>query len=196
MSDCATPWTASHQAPLSTGFSRQEYRSGLPFPPPHQIESGRYLTLGWSCGKLPASFGVPRGKALLGTTVHQGVSASTPSGSVPDIWEAKLRQPLPLLQEILAQGMWRPDTWPLPRQEPPGCAEEGGRKDSLSGEGLIPLSQAQLQRACLPGPRPCRGLSRDHGWQGPLLLPADAGARWRRRFPLCFTHNAPETTFC
>ena len=29
---CATPWTATHQAPLSTGFSRQEYWSGLPFP--------------------------------------------------------------------------------------------------------------------------------------------------------------------
>ena len=33
---CATPWTAAHQAPLSTGFSRQEYWSGLPFPSPMQ----------------------------------------------------------------------------------------------------------------------------------------------------------------
>ena len=31
---CATPWTAAHQAPLSTEFSRQEYWSGLPFPSP------------------------------------------------------------------------------------------------------------------------------------------------------------------
>ena len=29
---CATPWTAAHQAPPSLGFSRQEHRSGLPFP--------------------------------------------------------------------------------------------------------------------------------------------------------------------
>ena len=29
-----TLWTAARQAPLSTGFSRQEYWSGLPFPPP------------------------------------------------------------------------------------------------------------------------------------------------------------------
>ena len=29
-----TIWTVSHQAPLSMGFSRQEYRSGLPCPPP------------------------------------------------------------------------------------------------------------------------------------------------------------------
>ena len=30
----ATPWTIARQAPLPMEFSRQEYRSGLPFPPP------------------------------------------------------------------------------------------------------------------------------------------------------------------
>ena len=34
---CATPWTAAHQAPLSKGFSRQEYWSGLPLPSPPSI---------------------------------------------------------------------------------------------------------------------------------------------------------------
>ena len=29
-----TLWTVAHQAPLSMRFSRQEYCSGLPFPPP------------------------------------------------------------------------------------------------------------------------------------------------------------------
>ena len=29
-----TLWTIRHQAPLSMGFPRQEYWSGLPFPPP------------------------------------------------------------------------------------------------------------------------------------------------------------------
>ena len=29
-----TPWTAAYQAPLSTGFSRQEYWSGVPLPCP------------------------------------------------------------------------------------------------------------------------------------------------------------------
>ena len=28
-----TPWTAAYQAPLSMGFSRQEYWSGVPLPP-------------------------------------------------------------------------------------------------------------------------------------------------------------------
>ena len=33
----ATPWIAARQAPLSMGFSRQEDRSGLPFPPPGDL---------------------------------------------------------------------------------------------------------------------------------------------------------------
>ena len=32
----ATPWTAAHQAPLSMGFSRQEYWSGVPLPSPKE----------------------------------------------------------------------------------------------------------------------------------------------------------------
>ena len=30
----APPWTVAHQAPLSMGFSRQEYWRALPFPSP------------------------------------------------------------------------------------------------------------------------------------------------------------------
>ena len=32
-----TPWTVAHQAPLSVGFSRQEYWSELPCPPPGDL---------------------------------------------------------------------------------------------------------------------------------------------------------------
>ena len=32
-----TPWTVARQAPLSMGFPRQEYWSGLPFPPPEDL---------------------------------------------------------------------------------------------------------------------------------------------------------------
>ena len=33
----ATPWTVACQAPLSMGFSRQEYWGGLPFPSPRDL---------------------------------------------------------------------------------------------------------------------------------------------------------------
>ena len=32
-----TPWTVAHQAPLSMGFLREEYWSGLPFPSPEDL---------------------------------------------------------------------------------------------------------------------------------------------------------------
>ena len=37
MSDFVTPWTVARQAPLSMGFSKQEYCSGLPFPSPRDL---------------------------------------------------------------------------------------------------------------------------------------------------------------
>ena len=33
----ATPCTVAYQGPLPMGFSRQEYRSGLPFPSPGDL---------------------------------------------------------------------------------------------------------------------------------------------------------------
>ena len=37
VSDSATLWTVARQAPLSMGFPRQEYWSGLPFPSPMDL---------------------------------------------------------------------------------------------------------------------------------------------------------------
>ena len=33
----AIPWTIAYQTPVSMGFPRQEYRSGLPFPSPGDL---------------------------------------------------------------------------------------------------------------------------------------------------------------
>ena len=61
MSDFSRPpWTAAYQAPLSMGFSRQEYWSGLPFP---------------SSGDLPYPGIKPRSPAL-----QAGVLTSEPPG--------------------------------------------------------------------------------------------------------------------
>ena len=42
-----TLWTAAHQAPLSTGFFRQEYWSGLPFPSAFHIARCVQADSGW-----------------------------------------------------------------------------------------------------------------------------------------------------
>ena len=60
---CATLWTVAHQAPLSMGFSRQEYWSGLPFSFPEDFLNpglgtwvshiaGRFFTI-WATRKAP-----------------------------------------------------------------------------------------------------------------------------------------------
>ena len=41
MSDSAIPWTVARQAPLSMGFSRPEYWSGLPSPSPGTLPDPR-----------------------------------------------------------------------------------------------------------------------------------------------------------
>ena len=41
----ATPWTAAHQAPPSMGFSRQEYRCGLPLPTPKELLTETYFNI-------------------------------------------------------------------------------------------------------------------------------------------------------
>ena len=46
----ATPWTVAHQAPLSMGFSRQEYWSGLSGP---GLNLSLLCLLHWEVGSLP-----------------------------------------------------------------------------------------------------------------------------------------------
>ena len=53
-----TPWTAALQAPLSMGFSSQEYWSGLPCPPPGNspkpgIEPVSHMSPALAGGSLP-----------------------------------------------------------------------------------------------------------------------------------------------
>ena len=47
----ATPWTVARQAPLSMGFPKQEYWSGLPFPPPENLSNSGIepVSLVFSC---------------------------------------------------------------------------------------------------------------------------------------------------
>ena len=90
-----TPWTVARQAPLSTGFSRQEYWGGLRFPPPGDlphpgIEPGSLpspalaggfftMTTTWEAQIYlhyhvsPHQEGSPEGQGLLFTAVTQGL---------------------------------------------------------------------------------------------------------------------------
>ena len=63
MSDSATPWTVACQAPLSMGFSRQEYWSELPFASP---------------GDLPNLAIEPRSPALQADSLPTELRGKTP----------------------------------------------------------------------------------------------------------------------
>ena len=69
----ATPWTVAHRTPLSMGFPRQEYWSGLPFPSP---------------GDLPDPGIEPESPTFAGeffTTESYGKSLSPPSDQIRSV---------------------------------------------------------------------------------------------------------------
>ena len=96
MSDSATPWTVAHQAPLSMGFSRQEYWSGA-------LKARRSLTAFLRPPKVPRHTGFPRGEhrgSRRGSlrTMH-GLTKSSACGR---LWQFAHPWPLSLLQRGLA----------------------------------------------------------------------------------------------
>ena len=65
MANSATPWTVVHQAPLSVGFSKQEYWSRLPLPSPGDAPDP---------GLEPASHASPSLEGGFFTTVPPGIT--------------------------------------------------------------------------------------------------------------------------
>ena len=72
VSDTATAWTVAYQVPLSVGFSRQEYWSGLPFPSPSSVHS-------LSCVRLFVTPWIAAHQASLSITNCRSHSNSRPS---------------------------------------------------------------------------------------------------------------------
>ena len=81
-----TPWTEAFQAALSTGFSRQEYWSGLPCPPPGDLSNpgikpaclrspelagGFFITRATWEAQLPVEL-VPKKKKKKGSVAEEG----------------------------------------------------------------------------------------------------------------------------
>ena len=51
-----TPWTVAHQAPLSMGSSKQQYWSGLMYPPPEYLPDPRIETASLESPELAGRF--------------------------------------------------------------------------------------------------------------------------------------------
>ena len=92
----ATPWTIARQSPLSMGSSRQEYRTGLPFPSPGDlpdpgIEAETLLSPALSGGFLTTA---PPGKPLLCTR------------KMKTHWSKLVYQQQALLISFLSERIW------------------------------------------------------------------------------------------
>ena len=73
---CVALWTVAHQAPLSMGFSKQEYWCGLPCPPPGDLLDPRsnlhlLCLLHWQVGSLPPA---PPGKPSVWCSIEHFLS--------------------------------------------------------------------------------------------------------------------------
>ena len=144
---CVTPWTVVHQTPLSMRFSRKEYWSGLPCPPPGVSSTPGdrtpyLLHLHWQAGSLllaPLKIATPASAWIVpiifsrshfkcdiaGECQHSWFSTSCQvkdmARPAPPVWEGGL----PLWDEPLSP---RGDTQPcrapvnqLPNQVPCSC---------------------------------------------------------------------------
>ena len=116
----ATPWTIAHQAPVSMGFSRQDYYSGLPCPSPEDLPdpwiklaflmspplAGGFFT---TSATWEASVYIEKGKerkvAQSCPTLCHPMDCSLPSSSVHGIFQA-------IVQEWIAISFSRGSSWP------------------------------------------------------------------------------------
>ena len=69
------PWTIAHKAPLSMGFPRQEYWSGLPVPPPGDLPN---LGIEPASPMAPELAGFPCGSAGKESACNVGDLGSIP----------------------------------------------------------------------------------------------------------------------
>ena len=72
-----TPWTAVYQAPLSMGFSRQEYWSGVPLPSPEVSQGCSLNTKSASSRPTRCAVLAPTSMREHGSCVYSGATPAT-----------------------------------------------------------------------------------------------------------------------
>ena len=130
---CATQWTTARQAPLFMGFSRQEYWSGLPCPPPGDIPDP---------GIKPASL---RSPALAGEVFTTSAPQPTPREAL--ISHAPIQN-----KKFTKKEMWR--YFFGPRSQSWESKSRAVSDPGLEHWGPFPLPQLQSNMWSFFLPRP------------------------------------------
>ena len=130
---CATLWTAAHQAPLSTGFSRQEYWNGLLFPSPKKPAAAAAAAKSLqSCPTLCDSIdGSPLGSCVSGILQARVLEWVAISFSNAWKWKAKVKS--------LSHAWLLATPWTAAYQAPPSMGFS--RQEYWSG---VPLPSPRL----------------------------------------------------
>ena len=145
----ATPWTAAHQAPLSVGFPRTEYWSGLSLPSPGDLPHPGIepTSLAWQADALQlhqqGSFVLnPQSNKTEAARV-QPCSHGGPDASLP---EAPLQRAWPVHSNALSLFRAMPQRWTRPLttasgasggEEPPPPVCTGGKRASGDSRGSV-----------------------------------------------------------
>ena len=134
----ATLWTAAHQAPLSMGFSRQKYWSGLPYPPPWDLpDQGSNLHL-LHCREILYHWATREalGRDKLDSMPLVGKPIKNPPAEAGDAsWHRRHRLD-PLGRKIPWRSLWQPTPVENPQTEDPGRLQSKG----------VPKSQTWLSK--------------------------------------------------
>ena len=110
-----TPWTVACQAPLSMEFSRQEYWSGLPFPPPRDlpdlgIEPGAPTVQVDSLASEPPGKPLNKGRCPVSVEGNRAVIFILCSGaSSSTTWDLARKAGVGPMLDLQTQTLWR---WP------------------------------------------------------------------------------------
>ena len=165
-----TPWTVAHQAPLSMGFSRQEYWNGLSFPPPGELPDPElnphllYL-LHWEADspalESPVKLNCCAAAKLLQScpTLCDPIDGSPPGSPVPGILQARTLEWVAI--SFSNAGKWK------------------GKAKSLSHVQLLATPWTAAYQAPLS-----MGFSRQEYWSG-LPLPSPVKLRVWSKYENC-----------
>ena len=82
----ATPWTTAYQAPLSMGFSRQEYWSGVPSPSLKAIAPVIHLVLLDTNLLLPPNLPSHSGASLVAQSVKNPLEIQKTACNARETW--------------------------------------------------------------------------------------------------------------
>ena len=137
----ATLWTVARQTPLSIGFSRQEYWSGLPFPSPGDLPDPRVKPTSavFLTGQVSDESFVQRGlpwwlsgeesafQSISFRLVPPGFPVAQRLKHLPPMWETWIRSPGqedPLEKEMVTHSSIL--AWRIPWTEKPGRLQSTG----------------------------------------------------------------------